>query len=154
MLCPKCYGKIDKNTNSCKQCGFKMQVMDGASNKEAKKIKRTIYKDDIMYTTDVPFDVSKKKLLLFAIFLGMFGVHDFYVGKLWQGLYKCLSISITLTTSIIIWATGTISQNIFQIIFEFSTVFQGINVILWVNDILRISIKKYKIPVYKEEFSK
>lgn len=154
MLCPKCYGKIDKNYNICKHCGFKIKELEGASNKQAKKIKRTIYKDDILYSTYIPGDVSKKKLLLFCIFLGLFGAHDFYVGKFWIGLCKCVTMSITLTISIILWATNTVTENIFQIIFEFVTIFQGFNVILWVNDIFRISFERYKIPIYKDEFSK
>ena len=48
MLCPKCYGKVDKQQQRCKYCGFYMNELDGASNKEAKRIKRTIYKDDIL----------------------------------------------------------------------------------------------------------
>ena len=54
MQCPKCYGKIDKNTGRCKSCGFNLNMLDGATNKAAKQAKKTIYKDDILYTTKIP----------------------------------------------------------------------------------------------------
>lgn len=154
MLCPKCYGKVNKYTNRCDFCGFDLKTMQGATNSEAKKALRGIYKDDVLYTNVIPQDVSKKKLLLFSIFLGLFGVHNFYIGRFWKGLYMCLSTSIVLLLAIILTATGSLSNNIFQRTFEFMTIFQGINVILWVVDIFKIAFEKYKIPVYKEDFSK
>lgn len=154
MLCPKCYGKIDKKQQRCQHCGFYMNQLDNASNKEAKRIRRTIYKDDILYSTKIPYDVSKKKLLLFSIFLGLFGVHDFYVGKIWQGLYFCISTSVTLIVSTVLMIMNTIFDNIVQRIFEFWTVFQGFAIIFWIWDIFKISLERFKIPVYKDSFSK
>lgn len=153
MLCPKCYGKVDKKAQRCTYCGFNMSLLDNASNKEAKKIKKTIYKDDILFMKGIPADVSKKKLLLFSIFLGLFGVHDFYVGKFWQGLYLCISTSITLILAIILMTLNLITQNVFQTIFEFMTIFQGIAVIIWVTDIFKIGFERFKIPVYCKEFT-
>ena len=33
-------------------------------------------------------------------------------------------------------------------------VFQGISVIMWILDVIFIIINRFKVPVYKEEFSK
>lgn len=154
MMCPKCYSKVNKYSKRCDQCGFKMIELKEATNTEAKKALKTIYKDDVLYTTETPLDVSRKKLILFAIFLGLFGVHDFYVGKFWQGLYLCLSTSITLILTTILFVMNTVFSNIVQDIFAFSTVFQGIALVIWVADLIKIITKKYKIPVYKESFSK
>ena len=154
MLCPKCYGKIDKNQQRCIYCGFYMNELKNATNKEAKRIKKTIYKDDILYTTKIPSDVSKKKLILFSIFLGLFGVHDFYVGKFWQGLFFCITTSVTLILSTILMLMNTIYQNTIQTIFEFWTIAQGLAIIFWVWDIFKISFERFKIPVYKDSFSK
>ena len=154
MLCPKCYGKVDKKEQRCKYCGFYMNELDGASNKQAKKAKKTIYKDDILYTTKVPYDVSKKKLLLFAIFLGLFGVHDFYVGKFWQGLYQCISVTIAIILTTTLMIMNTIFDNVVQRIFELWLYFQGLAVIFWIWDIFKITFERFKIPVYKESFSK
>lgn len=154
MLCPKCYGKVKKEQVRCPNCGFNLNLMQGASNKQAKKAKKSIYKDDILYTTQIPPDVSKKKLLLFSIFLGLFGVHNFYVGKFWQGLYMCVCTGLTTILSILIPGLGIVNQdNVLYITFQFLLIFQGINIILWVYNIFSIIFERYKIPVYKDEFS-
>lgn len=154
MLCPKCYGKINTKEQRCRYCGFYLNELDDASNKEAKKIKKTIYRDDILYTTKIPYDVSKKKLLLLAIFLGLFGAHDFYVGKIWQGIYQCISCTVAIILTTILIIMNTIFDNIVQSIFECWLYLQGIAVIIWVWDIFKISFERFKIPVYKESFSK
>lgn len=154
MLCPKCYGKVNKNQNRCEYCGFDLSQMQGATNKQAKIAKHTIYKDDILYTTNIPPDVSKKKLLLLAIFLGLFGAHNFYVGKFWQGLFMCLSTAITAVLGTIVSALGIIaSNNAVYIAFQFILVFQGLTVIFWVADCFKIFLERFKIPVYKDSFS-
>ena len=154
MLCPKCYGKVDKKQQRCQYCGFYMNELNDASNKQAKKAMKSIYKDDVLYSTKIPYDVSKKKLLLFAIFLGLFGVHQFYVGKLWYGLFMCISMSVTLILAITLMIMNTIFDNVVQRIFEFWLIFQGLNIIFWIWDILRITFERFKIPVYKDSFSK
>lgn len=154
MQCPKCYGKIDPNTKRCRSCGFNINSLDGATNKAAKKAKKTIYKDDILYTTKIPPDVSKKKLLLFSIFLGIFGVHDFYVGKFWQGLYLALSTGIATVLALVLIITNTIAQNLLQDIYAFVSVFEGLAVIITIWDIFKIAFERFKIPVYKDEFSR
>jgi TM2 domain-containing membrane protein YozV len=154
MLCPKCYGKIDKEKNRCDYCGFNLNELNNASNKEAKKALKGIYKDDVIYTSKLPADVSKKKLLLYAIFLGMFGAHHFYVGKFWQGFCMALITCVTLILGTFLYVTGSITDNIIQYAFEFSTAFQGGVLIYWISNIIGIIFNKYKVPVYKDSFSK
>lgn len=152
MLCPKCYGKIDK-TNRCTYCGFHINEMQGATNKEAKKALKGIYKDDVLYSHQLPADVSKKNLLLFAIFLGLFGAHQFYVGKLWQGLYMCITNSVLIVLFLIISILHIVSGTVLNI-YQFALFFQGVNIILWLSNIISISVNRFKVPVYKESFSK
>ena len=154
MLCPKCYGKLTKDKSRCMYCGFDMSLLDGASNYEAKKIKHTVYKDDILYTTKVPFDVSKKKLLLFAIFLGLFGVHDYYVGKFWQGLYQSVVVGLAMILLTIQMVMGTVTQNWVQTALDVLAVFAGFATLIWFVDIVKIALERFKIPVYKKDFSK
>ena len=154
MLCPKCYGKLSKDKKRCLYCGFDMKMLDGASNKEAKKMMNSIYKDDILYTTNIPFDVSKKKLFLFALFLGLFGVHDFYVGKFWQGLYQSVVIGLAIVLVTISFIMNTITQNIVQTMLDILAVFAGFATIIWVIDTIKIGLERFKIPVYKKDFSK
>ncbi|HAJ77903.1 MAG TPA: hypothetical protein DCO89_02405 [Clostridiales bacterium] len=154
MLCPKCYGRIKKDQNRCYHCGFNINQMQGASNKQAKKALKGIYKDDVLYTTEIPEDVSKKKLLLLTIFLGLFGANHFYVGKFWQGLYMCISSSLALVLAVVITALNLSSQTVIDKIFQFILIFQGVNLVLWLMSIVNVAFGRYKIPVYKDEFSK
>ena len=153
MLCPKCYGKMKKDQVRCQSCGFNINTMRGASNKEAKKALKSIYKDDVLYTTEIPEDVSKKKLLLLTIFLGIFGANHFYVGKLWQGLYMCISSSVALIFAIILTIFEPGSASVLDMIFQFLLVFQGVNLVIWIFSIANVALERYKIPVYKDEFS-
>ena len=153
MLCPKCYGKMKKDQVRCQSCGFNINTMQGASNKEAKKALKSIYRDDVLYTTEIPEDVSKKKLLLLTIFLGLFGANHFYVGKLWQGLYMCISSSVVLIFAIILTIFEPGSASVLDMIFQFLLVFQGVNLVIWIFSIANVALERYKIPVYKDEFS-
>ena len=148
MLCPKCYGKVNKNTNRCDYCGMRMSDLEGATNAQAKIALKSIYKDDVMYVEKLPKDVSKKKLLLLSIFAGVFGAHDFYVGRLWRGLYKVFTLAFLVCLIVI---HGGSKNNIY---FAIAQILQGISFVICLLDILYISIGKYKVPVYKTLFSK
>ena len=155
MICPKCYAKIKPEHIKCPSCGFDLRLMEEATNKAAKKAKHSVYKDDVLYTTQTPPDIKRKKLILLSIFLGLFGAHHFYVGKILQGLYMLLSTVIGLSLSSVILAYGIIdSNNVIYQIYQFALVFQGLAVIFWVIDMVKIFLRRYKIPVYRDEFSK
>lgn len=155
MMCPKCYAKIAKGKNRCDSCGFNLNELKDASNKQAKMALKTVYRDDVVYTSQLPADVSKKRLLLFVIFLGIFGVHQFYVGKILSGLYNAIVSVLTIVFGAILLAGNIVaSNNIFYIIFQFMLVFQGINIILWIKSIIDVATNRFKVPVYKESFSK
>ena len=154
MLCPKCYTKINKDKNRCDYCGFNINDLKDASNKKAKKALHSPFKDDVLFTSQLPNDVSKKKLMLFSIFLGLFGVHNFYVGKIWQGLYNVVVTSLVAVLGAIIIALKIITNTPLYIAFQFLLVFQGINVIWVIVDIFNIIFNRYKVPVYKESLSK
>lgn len=155
MLCPKCYGKVDKKQKTCTYCGFNLSALEGASNRQAKKALKTEYRDNVLYIGGIPEDVSKKKLILLSIFFGLFGVHDFYVGNFWRGLYKAITMSLTIILSTIVLSFGIVQvNNAFYIAYQFILVFQGLNILIWIFDIIRIFLERYKIPIYKDEFSK
>ena len=62
MWCPKCYGGMNKNEGFCTHCGFRFKDLEGATNEQAKIAKREGKKDDIIYTSILPSDVTKKKV--------------------------------------------------------------------------------------------
>lgn len=154
MICPKCYSKVHKDKNRCDYCGFNLSELNNASNKEAKKALKSVYKDDVLYTSKLPDDVSKKKLLLFSIFLGIFGAHNFYVGKVWKGLFNVIITTLTAVMGIILLSLQIITNSPLYYAFQFALVFQGANIIMCVIDIIDIIFNRYKVPVYKESFSK
>ena len=151
MWCPKCYGKLDKKQGVCFHCGFKMKNFEGATNSDVKIARANGKKEDILYTNILPPDVSRRKLLLYSIFLGLIGGHNYYVGRFGKAIFAtiafCLAVLFTILQKANI-ATGFV--NYFD---TFVFLLQGIAVLIWLYDLICIIFKKYKVPVYKKEFS-
>lgn len=149
MRCPKCYGKIDKITNICTKCGFKAKKLSEASNKKAIEMKRSGDGDLCIETYILPTDVSKKKLILLSIFLGLFGAHYFYIGKMFRGL-----INLVFTIFMLVFSTlkflnirgGVLEYVEFFVAFGFVVI-----LICTILDIINIIRNKFKVPVYVEE---
>lgn len=149
MRCPKCYGRINKLSNVCTKCGFKANNLSKASNKKAKELKRQGDGDLCIETEVLPSDVSKRKLLLLSIFLGLFGAHYFYVGKMFRGLINLVFTIFMLTFSILV--TIGIRGGVLEYI-EFFVAFGFVIVLICaIADIFNIIRNKFKVPVYIEE---
>lgn len=157
MNCPKCYGKIDKVSNRCKSCGFNMRELNGATHKDVKRAKKEGFGDDVLYTTTLPVDMSKKKLLLLCIFLGFFGAHSYYAGKLFKGLYSTIVVSALIVFGALDVAYVDI-QNLMGMtgawILSSLYLLMGFNLVMFISDLIAICCNKYKVSVYKDEFSK
>ncbi len=151
MMCPKCYGSMNKTTGVCNYCGFSVHDLVGATNKKAKEAKRKGKKDDVLYSTKLPNDVSKKKLMLYGGLLGMFGAHNFYVGKIATGVYQATAVTLMILSLIF--------TEIFSYVYwvqQFQSValtLGGIAILMWIVDFIAICLNKYKVPVYKDEYS-
>lgn len=156
MICPKCYGKIDKVSNRCKSCGFNLRQLNGATHKDVKRAKKEGFGEDVLYTSILPEDIKKKKLLLLCIFLGFFGGHSYYAGKWIKGLYSTI-----VMTGLIVLVSLHVAyidiQNVMGIagawLLSSFYALMGINLILFVSDLIKIIRNKYKVSVYKDEFS-
>ena len=77
MFCYKCGAEIDDEAVVCVKCGC-------ATRNYAKK-----------QSTEIDLDASPKSrlvALLLCIFLGFFGVHRFYLGKIGTGVVWCLTV--------------------------------------------------------------
>ena len=157
MNCPKCYGKIDKVSNRCKSCGFNMRELNGATHKDVKRAKKEGFGDDVLYTSTLPADMSKKKLLLLCIFLGLFGGHSYYAGKLYKALYSTI-----VTVGLIVFSSLHVAyvdiKNLMGVAGAWCLsslyLLMGINLILFITDLIAIIRNRYKVSVYKDEFSK
>jgi len=153
MRCPKCYGKLEKTTQICTKCGFKNDTVKGASNKQAKEMIRTGNGDLVIHTPILPSDLSKKNLALWCGFLGIFGAHYFYIGKMFRGLTNLICSVFALAFLILrvsnIFAIGILQYIEFFIMFDF--VFVVVNTVF---DFINILLNKFKVPVYIEEAKK
>ena len=89
-----------------------------------------------------PKDVSKKKFLLLAGFLGFFGAHNFYVGRFKKAFFQ-LIIGII---SLVCVAVGHLIPY-YDTIMSFLSVPIGISGVLWAWDFVEGAFNKYKIPV-------
>lgn len=151
MRCPKCYGKIDKESNICTKCFLNInKIKENSSNKKAKELKRSGDGDLVVNSKILPKDLNKKTLALWCGFLGIFGGHYFYIGKMLRGI---LNLVISLFTLVMfsleqagILATGILLDfyNIFGCGFALVLLFT-------VSDFINILLNRFKVPVYIEE---
>ena len=123
MRCPRCYGKVDKATNICTKCAFKIEKIKNSSNKKAKEMMRSGNSDLVIQTTILSGDLSKKKLALWCFFLGFFGAHFFYIGKMFRGLtnliFSLFGFTFLFLRSFNVFATGILLYIEFFIMFGF-----------------------------------
>lgn len=144
MICPKCGNKIKKEQLECRYCGTRVQNIVSASNVEAKKIiKGRGDLSKIVYSTTLPSDIKKSKLLLYAIFLGWLGMHCFYVGRQKRGfvipllfLFCTAFVAIPETWFLHAYLSGT-----------FAGLLGVIAIFCWWLDICRIIGNKFQVPV-------
>lgn len=152
MWCPKCYGGMNRKTGMCLHCGFRFKDLEGATNDNARIAVKEGKKDDVIYTDRLPVDVKKKTLLLYAIFLGLFGAHNYYVGKFKRAIF--MTSIFVIYTLFTVLKTYKVGGKFIEYFFTTVAIIQGVSIILWVLDIIYIIINRFKVPVYKEEFSK
>lgn len=159
MRCPKCYGSVDKRRQICKHCGFKLKDMDGATHKAVKQARKDGFGMDVMYTNKLPSDIKKKKLLLLCIFLGMFGAHNFYAGHKIKAIYSLIVsiVMFTFATLIAVYQLPVVALYLISPylvwVYSFTLLFMGINIFLFIYDLIAIITNKFKVSVYKDEFS-
>lgn len=157
MKCPKCYGKIDKRLKKCNECGFRLKSIQGATHKDVRRARKEGFGDDVMYTSELPNDISKKKLLLLCIFLGFYGAHSYYAGKFFKAIYSTISmIAVTIFSTIGASGVSLNSDGLGVVgvwVYSISLALMGINLVMFISDIISIATNKYKVSVYKDEFS-
>ncbi len=142
--CPRCGLKCLKGIDSCPECKFVFSRLEIATNKDAKRKIMRHDKDFIVYTNKLPSDVSFIKLLLFTMFLGLFGGHCFYVGRYWRG-------GLLLLNSVVLVCCAVFNEFLFKIddgrfIAMIATIC-GLIMLVWAYDLVTVAMKKFKVPV-------
>lgn len=145
--CPRCGFKVDKEINVCPSCGLNYVKFNTATNKEAKNALHSGQNDKVLKRTGCPSDIKRWKLLLITIFLGFTGAHQFYVGKVKTGAFYCFFFIVGVVNAIVKLVAPNLPHNDFLEVFNFMVLVWGVVICLWLIDIFKVSINRFKIPV-------
>ncbi len=139
--CPRCGTKCMLSQNRCPECDLIFSRLEFASNKAAKKQLRKFNRDFVVYTKDLPKDVSFIKLLLLTIFCGLFGAQYYYVGKYEKG--------ILMTISFVYLVLCTIFNAYLVAYMETMFLYFPIGVagMAWMVSIVYVASRKFKVPI-------
>ena len=147
MRCPICDARLESGI-VCKYCNVTKEQVENASNKKVKEYRKTDREDLVYFTNVIPKDVSKIKLILFTIFLGVFGVHLFYVQRYKRGLYAVISVSVALFLQILSsFVVGFRNVFILELLYEIAIGAFSFSLLFWISDIIAVLIKRFKVPV-------
>jgi len=145
MKCPICGCKM-KEEFMCPYCKITGTQVKEASNKKAKeKIKKRDVKE-VYNSTYMPKDVNRTRLLLVALFGGLFGSHHMYVGKYKMGLFYAISFVYCFTffaLSFYIFKTN-VPLKYFA---DFGYMIYAVVLFMWISDLFKILFKRFSIPV-------
>ena len=139
--------KVPVETLICPECRLNYKKFNEATNKEAKIALKQGEKDNVLMRKGCPADVNRIKLLLLAIFFGMFGTHHYYVGRYKMGLvYTCFFVVGVTNAALSIAIENLATSMIYQVFYLF-VIGWGFVVFMWLFDVANIILNKYKIPV-------
>jgi len=156
VRCPYCRALIPQYTGDCIQCGITKEQISKASWQDAKKIRKGEMDGKIIMTKRRPNDLQFGKFIIFLVFFGWMGAHNFFVGRKIRGWIMCISFW-SLLLSNIIWSIGTPANNFmdvnqfrnsFNFLFPFDI--PGlVAIIVWFCDWFAVVIfNQYKYPVH------
>lgn len=143
--CPRCKNKVHDHEKKCSECGLIFSRLAEAKNKYAKKELLHFNRKNVVYVRTLPSDVNRVVLALLCLFLGLFGAHNFYVGRYIRAVY----MFVVGIASYIIVALNLSSES-YNTFMSFFFVFVGVLAYLWITDLVLIIINKFKVPVALE----
>ncbi|MCL2586623.1 MAG: TM2 domain-containing protein [Firmicutes bacterium] len=100
IRCPYCKALIAKWTTTCVQCGITKEEIVYASHQDAKAVINKAEKGKVLWTKTIPVDLNFRKFMLLLIFLGVFGAHNFYVGRKVRGWIILCSTLLLIFSSL------------------------------------------------------
>ena len=149
MRCPICGSKM-VSKQLCKYCGVTDEQVYAASNKKVKEYRKSGNVDMIHYTTVLPSDIVRWKLVVYTIVLGWLGINYYYINRPVRGSYSLVSTIGCLSITIIGLLTDLSTKSIritYNIFYELFNYMMAINVVLWVLDLVAVIFKRFKVPV-------
>lgn len=158
MRCPTCGARMKKDAGICIKCGTKLEQIKKASHQAVAKARAEYEPEKVVLSSYFPSDLNYTKTLLFCIFLGLFGAHYFYVKRPIPGIIYAVCWSAFLIFYIIAGIL-TVEQGEFvsfssyglQVLQFFISVAGALVVIFWVGDIIKLALKRFKVPVVLQD---
>ena len=141
--CPRCGNKCLVAQAKCEECDLVFSRMEFATNKAAKKKLRHLDNDYIIYTNQLPKDVSYWKLILITLFVGLMGGHYYYVGKYVKGGLMTASFVYLIFCTVF-------NAQIYSALEAGAYVPIGIAAFAWMASLVYVCCKKFKVPVIVE----
>ena len=145
--CPRCNEKMPVEIVVCPNCQLNFQKFDMATNKEAKDAIREGEKERVLMRKGRPNDVGFVKLLLLTIFLGFTGAHYYYVGRYKMGAFFTIFFIVGIVNSILSTLLSSAPTGELYQIFTLLVLVWGAVIVLWIIDIAKVCLNKFKIPV-------
>ena len=140
--CPRCDNKCLLNATKCEECGLIFSRLEFATNTDAKNMIKKGDRSYILYTSDLPKDLSYTKLLIYTLILGLFGAHYYYTGKYIKGI---------LMSAMMAYAIVCLIFNAYLVEYlSFLYLPIGIGVLAWIVSCVYVICKKFKVPVFIE----
>ncbi len=140
--CPRCDNKCLLNATKCDECGLIFSRLEFATNTAAKNMIKKGDRSYILYTSDLPKDLSYTKLLIYTLILGLFGAHYYYTGKYIKGI---------LMSAMMAYAIVCLIFNSYLV--DYLSILYlpiGIGVLAWIISCVYVICKKFKVPVFIE----
>lgn len=149
--CPRCDKRTFINEEKCPNCGLIYSRLKKASNSAAKRyLKNKKYKKVIMSKT-LPSDVNKWHLFLWAVFLGIFGIHFLKVGRVKTFLYMLFSSLVLILAVICLPITDWLYEENLFLITLICVLPASISAMLWIGSVFQILFNSFKVPIAIDE---
>ena len=145
--CPRCNQKMPIEIVICPGCKLNFQKFETATNAEAKEAIRQGEKERVLMRNSRPQDVSFVKLLLITIFLGFTGAHYYYVGRYKMGAFFSIFFAVGIVNAILTSLLKASPKGDLYQIFTLLVLVWGFVLMLWIIDIAKVCLNKFKIPV-------
>ncbi len=145
--CPRCNSKVPVELVVCSSCQLNFQKFDDATNQEAKEAIRLKENERVLMRKGRPKDVNFVSLLLVTIFLGFTGAHYYYVGRYKMGAFFSTFFAVGVVNAIINSMLKVTPSGEFYQIFVLLVLIWGLVAMLWIIDIAKVLLNKFKIPV-------
>ena len=149
--CPRCGYKTLLEAEVCASCGLKYSLIQHLSNQRAKQEIKAKHKQNVLYVTTMPEDVSKKKFWLLFAFLGVFGAHNIYIGKYGRGYYTLVTAICSLLAFLVyefaFFQYGWVAASAVEYYFTAPVItFYVFGLLVWFNDSISLIFRNFKYP--------